>query len=96
MKEIELKISPFTSYYFLILKKQAFSMIISLFNLNNARVLIPGAPLTYSNDGEGGGECPSDFFGSEILANNDFFGSMKDAGIFLGCKKKIRGVFFEL
>ena len=35
------------------------------------------------------------FFGSEILANNDFFGSMKDAGIFLGCKKRIRGVFLS-
>ena len=25
--------------------------------------------------------------GSEILAKSDFFGSMKDAGIFLGCEK---------
>ena len=25
--------------------------------------------------------------GSEILAKSDFFGSMKDAGIFWGCKK---------
>ena len=46
-------------------------------------------PLTYFNDGGGGGGCgPSDFFGSEILSQCDFFGSMKDAGIFLGCKKK--------
>ena len=30
----------------------------------------------------GGG--PKDFFGSDILAKRDFFGSMKDAGIFLG------------
>ena len=36
----------------------------------------------------GGGVGPSDFFGSEILAKGDFFGSMKYAGIFLGCKKK--------
>ena len=44
--------------------------------------LRPGAPLTYFNDGgEGGG---GDFFGSDILAKKDFFGSMKDAGIFLG------------
>ena len=44
----------------------------------------PGAPLTYFNDG---GEDPSDFLGSEILAQTNFFGSMKDAGIFLGRKK---------
>ena len=31
------------------------------------------------------------FFRSEILAKGDFFGSMKDAGIFLGCKKKKEG-----
>ena len=37
----------------------------------------PGSPLTYFNDGG----SPSDFFGSEILAESDFFGSMKDAGI---------------
>ena len=36
----------------------------------------------------GEGEGPSDFFGSEILAQSDFFGSMKYAGIFLGRKKK--------
>ena len=40
----------------------------------------PGAPLTYFNDGGG----PKDFFRSDILAKRDFFGSMKDAGIFLG------------
>ena len=33
----------------------------------------------------------TDFFGSEILAKSDFFGSMKDAGIFLGGDKKHRG-----
>ena len=35
---------------------------------------------------------PSDFFGSEILAKSDSFGSIKDAGIFLGRKKKPRGI----
>ena len=44
-------------------------------------VQCPGAPLTYFYDGGGG---PSDFFGSEILAKGDFFGSMKDATIFFG------------
>ena len=44
--------------------------------------------------GRGGG--PSDFFGSEILAKSNFFGSMKDARIFLGHKKKNRGIFFGL
>ena len=63
---------------------------------------IPGAPLTYFNDGGGGG--PNDFFGSEILARSDFFGSMKDAGnfgvaiknrgIFWGCKKRTKGFFW--
>ena len=33
----------------------------------------------------GGG--PSDFFGSEILAKSDLFGSMKGVGIILGYKK---------
>ena len=41
--------------------------------------MIPGAPLLYFYDGGGGG--PSDFFGSEILAKSDLFGSMKGAGI---------------
>ena len=60
---------------------------------------IPGAPLTYFNDGGG----PSDVFRSEILAKGDFFGSMKDAGIFLGrkkngeiflgCEKRTKGFF---
>ena len=40
--------------------------------------------------GWGGGESTSDVFGSEILAKSDFFGSMKDVGIFLGRKKKQR------
>ena len=32
----------------------------------------------------GGGGGPKDFFGSDISAERDFLGSMKDAGIFLG------------
>ena len=36
----------------------------------------------------GGG--PSNFFGSEILAKSDFFGSMKDARIFLSHEEKQR------
>ena len=48
----------------------------------------PGAPLTYFNGGGSG-----DFFGYKILAQSDFFGSMKDAGFFLGCEKKNRGSF---
>ena len=35
----------------------------------------------------------SDFFGPEILAKGDFFGSIKDSGILLGCEKKTE-VFF--
>ena len=50
----------------------------------------PGAPLTYFNDGGGGGG-PKDFSGSGILAKRDFFGSMKDAGIFFGSRKQHRG-----
>ena len=37
---------------------------------------------------------PSDYFGSEVLAQSDCFGSMKYAGIFLGRKKKNRGIFW--
>ena len=55
--------------------------------------LRPGAPLTYFNDGGGGGS--KDFFGSDILAKKDFFGSMKDAGIFLGGENN-RGIFFGI
>ena len=40
-----------------------------------------------------GGGGPSDFFRPEILAKGDFFGSMKDTGIFLGRKKKRRNFF---
>ena len=59
----------------------------------------PGAPLTYFNDGGS-----SDFFESEILAQSDIFGSLKDAGIlggrkktrgtFLGCEKRTKGFFW--
>ena len=53
----------------------------------------PGAPLPYFND-EGGGGCgPSVSFGSEILAKSDFFGSMKDTGICLGCENRTKGFF---
>ena len=55
--------------------------------------LKPRDPLTYFNDGEGGGGL-SDFFGSEILAKSDFFVSMKDAGIFFGSQKTDRGIFW--
>ena len=51
-------------------------------------IRIPGVPVTYFNIGGRGGGSPSDFFGSEILAKSDFFGSMKDTRIFLGRKKK--------
>ena len=53
----------------------------------------PGAPLTYFNDRGGGG--PKDFFGSDILAKKDFFGSMKDARIFLG-RENNRGIFLGI
>ena len=56
---------------------------------NFKTVIFPGAPLTHFNDwGGGGGGGLSDFFGSEILAQSDFFVSMKDARIFLGRKEK--------
>ena len=42
------------------------------------------------------GGCPSDFFGSEILAKSDFFGSMKDSEILLGREIKNRGIFLGL
>ena len=54
--------------------------------------------------GWGGGESPSDFFGSEILAQSYFFESVKDARIFwgrkknqrefLGCEKRTKGFFW--
>ena len=51
----------------------------------------PGAPLTYFNDGGG----PKDFIGSDILAKRDFFGSVKDAGIFLG-RENNTGIFLGI
>ena len=57
-------------------------------------ILIPGAPLAYFSDGGG----PKDFFGSDILAKRDFFGSMKDAAIFLGRENNtgiFLGIFFH-
>ena len=54
----------------------------------------PGAPVTYFNDGGGGGRGgPKDFFGSDILAKRYFFWSMKDAAIFLG-RENNRGIVF--
>ena len=53
--------------------------------------LHPRGPLTYFNDGEGGGA--SDYFWSEIFTEYDLFGSMKNARIFLGHEKKNRGIF---
>ena len=40
-----------------------------------------------------GGGGPSDIFGSQILAQSDFGGFMKDAGIFLGGEKCTKGFF---
>ena len=42
-----------------------------------------------------GGGGPKDFFGSDILAKRDFFGSMKDAGIFLGHENNT-GIFLGI
>ena len=38
---------------------------------------------------------PKDFFGSDILAKRDFFGSMKDPGIFLG-RENNTGIFLGI
>ena len=43
--------------------------------------------------GSGGVGGQSDFFESEILTKSDFFGSMKDARIFMGREKK-QGFFW--
>ena len=40
-----------------------------------------------------GGGGPSDFLGSEILAQSDFLGSMKYPEIFFGSQKKQRDFF---
>ena len=55
----------------------------------------PQGPQSHNlmTEGRGGGFL-SDFLGTEILAKSDFFGSMKDAGIFLGHDKKKEGFFF--
>ena len=62
----------------------------------------PGVPLTYFNDGAGGGGDPSDFWGSEILAKSDFlwfyerhrdFIGLQKNRDFLGCKKRTKGFF---
>ena len=57
--------------------------------------LDPGAPLTYFNDGGGGGGVLKDFLGSDILAKRDFLGSMKDAGIFWG-RENNAGIFLGI
>ena len=57
--------------YIVLFAKQIFWHIVSFINHDAT----PGAPR------DGG---PSDFLGSEILAKSDFFGSMKDARVFLG------------
>ena len=59
-----------------------------MFPLKNLCIFHPGTPLTYFNDGV----VRMIFLGSEILAKSDFFGSKKDARIFLCCKKN-RGIF---
>ena len=38
---------------------------------------------------------PRDFFGSDILVKRDFFGSMKDAGIFWG-RENNTGIFLGI
>ena len=60
-----------------------------MFPLKNLCIFHPGTPLTYFNDGV----VRMIFLGSQILAKSDFFGSKKDARIFLCCKKKQRDFF---
>ena len=50
----------------------------------------PGAPLTYFNDGGGGG----DFLGSDILAKRDFFWVYERRRDFLGSQKQHRDFFW--
>ena len=68
---------------------------VNLQQVHDTTTVPPGVPLTYFNDGgrEGGEGGLSGFFGSEILAKNDFFASMKDASFFGGCEKD-RGIFW--
>ena len=54
--------------------------------------LDPGAPLTYFNDGGGGG-VPKDFFESDILAKRDFLGVYERRRDFLGSRKQRRDFF---
>ena len=51
--------------------------------------------MTGGGGGGGGGGGPKDLFGSDILAKRDFFGSMEDAGIFLG-RENNTGIFLGI
>ena len=56
---------------------------------HTVKVGAPGAPLIYFSER---GQGMKDFFGSEIFAKKDFFGSLKGARIFWG-HEKIQGFF---
>ena len=58
---------------------------------HGGRLLAPGAPLTYFNDGG----VRRIFLGLTFFARRDFFGSMKDAGIFLGHENNT-GIFLGI
>ena len=74
------------------LKKNLFGLIFWTFLKQILRITsLPGVPLTYFNDGG----VRRIFFGSDILAKRDFFGSMKDAGIFLG-RENNTGIFLGI
>ena len=71
------------------------SLLIKLRTSNKLETIQPPSQGPHSHILMTGGGC--DFSGSEILARSDFFGSMKDAGIFLGRakqKQKTRGIFW--
>ena len=56
-------------------------------------LVCPGALLIYFNDGGGG--VPSDFLGSETLAQSDFFESIDErCWNFFWVTKKTRGIFW--
>ena len=55
----------------------------------------PNSHILMTGGGGGGGGGPKDFFGSDILAKRDFFGSMKDARIFWG-RKNNTGIFLGI
>ena len=57
----------------------------------NKEGVVPGVPLTYFNDGRGGGwgEGVKDFFQSEVLAKWEFFRSMKNDVSFCVCEKML-------